>query len=385
MAMATSRPESQANLLRIPQETRDNIYSFISPANDFRSLWVCRQLYNETREVFYDRFALEIDVFADARYLPNVHSDVDGTSRQRTVRHRPSPVRYGPWGGRPVLRPLDRKIPQGASLRNVHVLVCTGRSPNKRQVLSCPFCPDVGCCMHFGGLFFSEIRDCLSSKIDPQAIVKLYYNLDWELDLVSASATESAIRFKKVQLLDLFHKDYGLPRCKTLIIYCSAGYRASPKVRAPDHRVDWEWMSIYERLIRLIRNGSSLEHLEIWLPECLFRLDQTAASESRRRLKHGNDFLAFLRHHQEKFGRPWMFHQQTNLNLGSVKLMVWNDQERPSQQSVPVRALEFEELTKYLRSWAPDVRGSVPQRRGRSIEVACMCFRISLPNWTLRF
>ncbi|KAI4230734.1 MAG: hypothetical protein LQ349_006069 [Xanthoria aureola] len=383
--MAIPRPELQANLLRIPQETRDNIYSFIDHANDFRRLWVCRQLYSETREAFYDRFALEIDVFADARYLPKVHSDVDGTSRQRTVRHGPSPVRYGPWGGRPVLRPLDRKIPQGASLRNVHVLVCTGWSPIKREVLSCPFCRDVGCCMHFGGLFFGEIRDCLSSKIDPQVIVKLYYNLDWELDLVSESATESA-RYKKVRMLGLFHKDDGLPQCKTLIIYCSAGHRTSPEVRAPDHRVDLEWRSIYKRLCHFIRDGSSLEHLEIWLPECIFRLDQTEASESRRRLKHGNEFLAFLRHHQENFGRPWMFYQQTNLSLGSVKLMVWNDQERPSQQSVPVRALEFEELTKYLRSWAPDVRGSsIPQRRGRSIEVACMCFRISLPNWTLRF
>lgn len=30
--------------------------------------------------------------------------------------------------------------------------------------------------------------------------------------------------------------------------------------------------------------------------------------------------------------------------------MVWNDQERPSQQRVPVRALETEELKKYLES-----------------------------------
>lgn len=372
MAMATSRPESQANLLRIPQETRDNIYSFISHANDFRRLWVCRQLYNETREAFYDRFALEIDVLADANRLPNI----DGTSGQ-------SPVRHSPLGGRPALRPLERKIPQGASLRNVHVLVCTSRSAIKQKVPSCPICREVGCsCTHFGGLFFGEVRNCLSSKIDPQVVVKLYYNLDWELDLASEFATS----FKKFRMLGLFHKDDGLPQCKSLIIYCSAGHRTSPEVRAPDHRVDLEWMSIYKRVCHFIRNGSSLEHLEIWVPECIFRLDQTEASESRRRLKHGNDFLAFLRHHQENFGRPWMFYQQTILSLGSVKLMVWNDQERASQQSVPVRALEFEELTKYLRSWAPDVRGSsIPQRRGRSIEVACMCFRISLPNWTLRF
>ena len=339
--MATSRPDSQANLLRIPQETRDNIYSFISPADDFRRLWVCRQLYNETREVFYDRFALDIDVFADSRGPPKVHSDVDGTSGQ-------SPVRDGPYGGTVALRPLQRKIPQGASLRNVHVFVCTGWSPIDQEAPLCWFCQEVGCCLQNAEQNFCEFRDCLKSKIDPQVMVKLYYNLDWELG--STSMSDLTTISLKSRMLLLFKKGNGLPQCKTLIIYCSAGHRTSPEVRAPDHNIDWEWFSIFLQLINLIEIGSLLEHLEIWLPECIFRLDQTGASVSRRRLKHGVCFLAFLCRHQGNFGRPWLFYEQTILSLGSVKLMVWNDQERPSHQSVPVRALEFEELTKYLVS-----------------------------------
>ncbi|KAI4259725.1 MAG: hypothetical protein L6R42_004443 [Xanthoria sp. 1 TBL-2021] len=352
--MANSEAESPTNLLRIPQETRDNIYSFIGNVNDVRRLWVCRQLYNETRQLFFDKFALELDVFADCRRPLQGHQLVDGTPKQQnnigwTLE---SPVRHGQYAGRTALRPLTKRRPRGVRLKSVHVHVSTIWRPSDPEATWCSFCRDNWCLKCGNGLYI-RLLTCLRSKIDPRVVVKLYYHLDGELDLMSRPETRIP---KKTRMLSIFKADgifkkySGLPQCKTLIICCSAGNRTSSEMGAPHSRNDLEWTSIYNELVQFMLNGSLLEHLEIWLPECIFRLSQTEASESRRRLNHGNNFLGFLRQHQENFGRPRVFYQQTILGLGSIKLMVWNDQERPSQQRVPVRALEAEELKKYLES-----------------------------------
>ncbi|KAL8648880.1 MAG: hypothetical protein Q9226_005808 [Calogaya cf. arnoldii] len=337
--MATSDPKSQANLLRIPQETRDNIYSFIGDVNDFRSLWVCRQLYNETREVFYNNFALEVDVFADCRRSLNGFWNVDGIPRQNLVRH-------GPYGGRRALRPLNRKIPQGASLKSVHILISTLWRPSDLEATWCSFCQNDRC-GKCGTLLYNRLVNCVRSKVDHQVSVKLYYHLDGELETMSRPETRV---LKKTQMLSIFDKKNYLPQCDTLIICCSAETRTSSEVGVRQESNDLEWTSIYNKLFELILRGSSLEHLEIWLPECIFRPVQTEAPKSRRRLNHGGKCSDFLRAYQESLGRPEVLPHPKDPSLRSLKLMVWNDQERPFQQRVPVRALEAEELKEYLES-----------------------------------
>ncbi|KAL8693148.1 MAG: hypothetical protein Q9218_001968 [Villophora microphyllina] len=54
----------RVTFLELPREIRDNTYSFVDDHTAIgRSLWVCRQLYDETHQLFYDRFALILDVF----------------------------------------------------------------------------------------------------------------------------------------------------------------------------------------------------------------------------------------------------------------------------------------------------------------------------------
>lgn len=66
--MALARPATRSPFLVVPQEIRDHVYSFIDdPIDICHSLWVCRQLYNETYQLFWDRYTLDLDVFADAK------------------------------------------------------------------------------------------------------------------------------------------------------------------------------------------------------------------------------------------------------------------------------------------------------------------------------
>ncbi|KAL8672597.1 MAG: hypothetical protein Q9168_002940 [Polycauliona sp. 1 TL-2023] len=327
--LAASESESQPNLLRIPQETRDNIYSFIDHAHDFRRLWVCRQLYNETRTFFYDRFALEIDVFADVR-------------RPHNARNL---VRHGQHGGRVTLRPLKRKIPRGAGFRSVNLFVDTMSYPADSEKTWCSFCTDPWC-MKCGEPLYERLLSCLRWKVDPGVEVKLYYHLNGELDLMSKAEVRDP---KKRQMLWLFKEGNGLPQCKTLIIHCSAENRTPYEMPSPHNCEDLESELLYMQLIRVMEAGSSLEHFEIWLPECIFLLQQTEASGPRRRLKHGRCFIEFLFHwYQLDFENPMLFNPQETRGLKRLKVMIWNDQEKPTQQRVPVRALKAEELNHYL-------------------------------------
>ena len=326
--MANTRPQSQANLLRIPQETRDNIYSFISHVNDFRRLWVCRQLYKETRELFYANFALEIDVFADCRRPIN----------------KQSLVRHGRYGGKAALRPLKRKIPQGASFQSIHLFVSAFNCPSNPEATQCSFCLDDWCGKCGIGLF-DRLHNCLRSKIDPQVVVKLYYSLGGEKDNVSQAWIS-----KKTRMISLFASDKGLPQCQSLIIYCSAEIRTPSDMAVRIGRRDSEWTLINDMLIRTMQAGSSPKRLEIWLPECIFRPEQTEASKSSRRLNQGDEFLGLLRKFQHSAETSRVSHRQKTPAGLNVRLMVWNDQERPSQQSVPVKQLSYKKLKHYLDS-----------------------------------
>ncbi|KAL8861432.1 MAG: hypothetical protein Q9178_002305 [Gyalolechia marmorata] len=338
--MAVPLPHRQANLLSVPQEIRDSIYSFVDDTNNFRRLWVCRQLYEETRQLFYDGFALDLDVFADCRRPLEGGWHIDGTPKKHTsaidgkkkISLQEDYVRHVQHSGMAIFRRL-RKVPRGALLKHVHILVSTGWGPSTPEGTWCSFCLDDSCTECGQGLVARFQRN-LRSTIDPQILVKVYYHLDLGVDPTSRAETRV---FKKIQLLSIFEADRGLPQCKTLTIYCSVGVR--PRSNKYFGGNGEEWRDVCNLLARDMRNGSSLEHLEIWVPGCIFDVSQNEASNLDRR-RYQADFLGFDRSNlQEYRDASWLKVLQTILSLKSIKYMVWNDQERPSQQSVPVKPL----------------------------------------------
>ncbi len=176
-------------------------------------------------------------------------------------------------------------------------------------------------------------------------MVKLYYSLGGEKDNVSQAWIS-----KKTRMISLFASDKGLPQCQSLIIYCSAEIRTPSDMAVRSGRRDSEWTLISDMLIRMMQAGSSPKRLEIWLLECIFRPEQTETSKSSRRLNQGDEFLGLLRKFQHSAETSRVSHRQKTPAGLSVRLMVWNDQERSSQQSVPVKQLSFKKLKHYLDS-----------------------------------
>lgn len=349
--MAVPLPHPQANLLCVPQEIRDSIYSFVDDTNNLRRLWVCRQLYEETRQLFYDGFALDLDVFADCRRLLEGGWHIDGTPKEytsaihgtRKILPQEDYVRHVQNSGMATFRRL-RKVPQGALLKRVHVLVSTGWGPSTLEGYWCSFCLDDSCTECGQGLV-ARLQRNLRSTIDLQILVKLYYHLDLSVDPTSRAETRV---FKKIQLLSIFEADRGLPHCKTLTICCSA--RHCTRWYKYFSGNDLEWSAVCNILARKMRHGSSLEHLEIWVPRCIFDVDQNESSDLDRRKNEG-DFLGLSRSYPQKYHDSALIKLlQTIPGLKSIKHMVWNDRERPSQQSVPVKPLGVEGLDIYQGS-----------------------------------
>lgn len=189
------------------------------------------------------------------------------------------------------------------------------------------------------GLFISKIEYFIRSKIDPQVLVKLYYHLDGKLEPMLRSDIRIS---KKLQMLCL------LPKC-SLVVYCSADNYTPSEVSVRRISNESEWTSICNQLKSMLVS-SSLQHLDIWLPKCILHGDQTRTLKSSQRLIHGDGFPGSLRQYQANIWKTWVSNQQNIRALGSIKLMVWNNQERPSKQRIPVRALEAEELEQYLDS-----------------------------------
>ncbi|KAL8926775.1 MAG: hypothetical protein Q9172_001651 [Xanthocarpia lactea] len=348
--MAVPLPQPQANLLSVPQEIRDSIYGFVDDTNNFRRLWVCRQLYEETRQLFYDGFALDLDAFADCRrpleegwndygILTRYNNAIDGTKKRMPQEFY---VRHVQHSGMATFRRL-RNVPQGALLKRVHVLVSPGWGPSTPEGNWCSFCLD-NFCTECGEGLVARFQTCLRSTIDPQILVKIYYHLDDGVDPTSRAETRF---FKKIQLLSIFKADRGLPHCKTLTICCSAGQRTRSNNYFGGNCM--EWTLVCSRLASEMKHGSSLEHLEIWVPGCIFDVDQNESSGLRR--QKNEDFLGFDRSNPQKYrDASWFQRLQRIPSLKSIKHMVWNDQERPSQQSVPVKPLGVEGLDIYLDS-----------------------------------
>ena len=94
-------------------------------------------------------------------------------------------------------------------------------------------------------------------------------------------------------------------------------------------------------------HGLSLEHIEIWVPWCIFAVDYKESLGVRRRRNEGDFFGSNPRDNRDA---SWMKRLQTIPSLKSIKHMAWNDRERPSQQSVPVKPLGVEGLDVYLDS-----------------------------------
>ncbi|KAL8913454.1 MAG: hypothetical protein Q9171_001747 [Xanthocarpia ochracea] len=349
--MAVPLPNPQANLLCVPQEIRDSIYSFVDDTNNFRRFWVCRQLYEETRQLFYDGFVLELDAFSDCRRPLEGSWLVDGAPKKytsaidSTERIMPQEiyVRHVQHSGMATFRRL-RNVPQGALLKRVHVLVSTCWGPSTPEGNWCSFCLDDSCTECGQGLVARFQRN-LRSTIDPQILVKLYYHLDLGVDPTSRAETRV---LKKTQLLAILEADRGLPHCKTLTICCSAWQRTRWNRYFGGNGL--EWTAVCNMLVGEVRHSSSLEHLEIWIPGCIFHVDQNKSSGLRRR-KIGEEFLGLGRSKPQEYrDASWLKALQTIPSLKSIKHMVWNDRERPSQQSVPVKPFGVEGLDVYLDS-----------------------------------
>ncbi|KAL8736976.1 MAG: hypothetical protein Q9181_002144 [Wetmoreana brouardii] len=363
--MASSSAAQSSTFLGLPPEIRNIIYGFIDdPIDICHPLWLCRQLYHETHQMFYDRFTLDLDVFAGARRrVFRVRVD----HPQDLLPHPTQPNRRPKWwsfqlhlghgqNGIEVLHRLE-SIPEEskARLRKINLFVPTLWAPPGPPIplrwqhysCQCVFC-DV-----YGRGLQPLLLQSLRSAINPHVLVDIYYHMRSALFLTPSNvrlwtSTDDAI-------LSLFKTQSGLPGCKRLIVCCGNGSdmevdQVGEVVGADASSVE-EWAGFCNALTTIMRNGSSLEHLEVWIPASVLLDDEPGFEIEFSRIARGLNDAEIDPRHRIYFNEPFWVHFLTKIHgLKSVKVMLWNHWERTSQQSMSVTPLEVEGLREYLES-----------------------------------
>ena len=348
---------SQRTLLGLPREVRDNIYSFIDNPTDIgRSLWACRQLYDETHQIFYDRYVFKLDVFSNE----NRHVHETAARGGDNGKKRRYFIVLADQNGMGVVRRLET-LPEIAKsgLRNVSLYVpfrfgpsgapCHGPYP------SCCMCME---CVGYGRGLCERLVALLRSETNLHASIKIHYHLGSTLEMYPRWKTPK-IDVKDL-MLSLFKKDGGLPQCTTLAICCSIGRalwfeppRGHYVCIMPD--TIEQWSSLCNTLATIMQAGSYLQHLEVWIPAWFWEKDDDPNEDIELSVVSqevtDSQLSAVPRQHPVCFWEPLWVHYLTKIwGLKSVKIMRWNDRERTSEQSVPVRCVEIEGFQEFLDS-----------------------------------
>ncbi|KAL8869015.1 MAG: hypothetical protein Q9174_004592 [Haloplaca sp. 1 TL-2023] len=358
---STHLQRSQCTLLGLPREVRDHIYSFIDNPRDIgRSLWACRQLYDETHQIFYNRFVLKLDVFSDAgRHVheTEVRGDDDGNGRRVNRRYF---IVLADQNGKGVVRQL-KTLPDAAKsrLRNVSLFVPfrfgPPRVPAHRPYPSRCLCPE---CVGYGKGLCGRLMALLRSETNLHASIKVHYHLGSTLEIYP--------RWKNPNIddtdlmLSLFKTDGGLPQCTTLAICCSIERLMEPE-RSPGYDgcifpdTMEQWSSLCNTLATIMQAGSYLQHFEVWIPAWFWEKDDDPEEDIILSVvtQEVRDWQSWVpwRKYPVAFWEPLWVHCLTKIQgLKSVKIMRWNDRERTSEQSVPVKAVEVEGFQEFLDS-----------------------------------
>ncbi|KAI4200867.1 MAG: hypothetical protein LQ350_003669 [Teloschistes chrysophthalmus] len=304
-------PTSPSALLMLPQEIRDNIYGCIEDPLDFCSLWVCRQLYSETHQLFYDRFTLELDVFYRS----------GGSTCSLTRRLKSMPVVSAP-----LLKKIDILIPSlvwecdEISLKGVswgrHL--CRPGFKVRKLGLS------------------PELAYCLGQATNPELVVSVFYRLRGN----PKAFRQMNSQFQEIhsEMFSLFSWVIGFPACKRLVICCDSGLPQSYWQNSNDRRLGWN--NLCDTLASLMEQGSWLQHLEIWFYQLVLPNDATYVPAPLEDL--------WLRDPE------WLKPLAEIRGLRSVKVMVWETSSfpfpsascHPSMQAEPIGIEGFEEVLK---------------------------------------
>ncbi|KAL8667647.1 MAG: hypothetical protein Q9202_000502 [Teloschistes flavicans] len=296
-------------LLMLPREIRDNIYSFIQDERDIRrSLWVCRQLYDETHQLFYNRFTLDLDVFEEKSRL------------NLTGRLKCMPKVSGPL------------------LKNVHIFIPSLIHDfiNREEVRvrglrwCCLRCQEADLEMHKLGLS-PELAASLRLAINPEVLVSVFYSLCGTADAFRHG--ESAFKEIHRQMFSLFTENIGFPGCKRLVICCDVGWPGDVWEISQDDFQHWKWLC--STLEGVMERGSSLQHLEVCFTHSVM-----------------DNYPEFVKPSVDPLLRDpeWLKPLARIRGLKSVKVMVWEKPfgtwQHPSMRANHVEIDGFNELLK---------------------------------------
>ncbi|KAI4107528.1 MAG: hypothetical protein L6R37_001488 [Teloschistes peruensis] len=309
LSSPSTPPTSPSAFLMLPREIRDTIYGCFEDERDIcHSLWVCRQLYNETHHLFYDRFALELENFQRP----------GGSTCRLTRRLKSMPEMSGP-----LLKKVDIFIPSliweldEVRLRGVHrgSHICRPGFKVRKLGLS----PELSC--------------CLGLATNPELVVSVFYRLRGN----PKAFRQRNADFQEInrQMINLFTKDLGFPACKRLVLCCDSGlpqlYWQSPD----DGRL--EWSHLCNTLASLMEQGSWLQHLEIWFTKLVLASD----------VKYVEQPLEDLWLHDPQ----WLEPLARIHGLRSVKVMAWETLFpfplcHPTMQAKPIGIEGFDKVLK---------------------------------------
>ncbi|KAL9586164.1 MAG: hypothetical protein Q9212_001085 [Teloschistes hypoglaucus] len=311
--MVLSSPSTTSNspsaFLMLPQEIRDSIYGFIEDARVIcHSLWVCRQLYNETHQLFYDRFTLELDVF----YRPG------GSTCSLTRRLKTMPEVSGP-----LLKKIDILIPSLIWQCNEIGLkgVCWGRHwcQTSFKVRKLGLSP--------------ELAHCLRLATNPELVVSVFYKLRGNPKAFRQRNSD----FQEIlrEMFSLFSRATGFPACKRFVLCCDSGLPQDYWENPNDRRQDWN--SLCNTLAILMEQGSWLQHLEVWFFPLVLPSDANYVEAPLEDL--------WLRDPE------WLKPLARIRGLRSIKVMVWETSLpfpscHPSMQAEPIGIEGFDEVLK---------------------------------------
>ncbi|KAL9586165.1 MAG: hypothetical protein Q9212_001086 [Teloschistes hypoglaucus] len=370
--MSSTNPAQQSSLLRLPPELRNMVYSLLHPHHIRRSLWICRQLYVETHRMFYEQFCLNLDVFSDG-LRPVFRIRVDHP--KKPLPHPLLPHRaprkwsyqlhlgHGQNGNRVMDRLESMPEPSKANLQAVNLFVPGIWAPSgppfppQWQHYSC----QCDMCEIYGSGLQPLLLQFLKLTIKPHVSVTVYYHT--RSVLAPTPPTFRMWTGPDDGILSLFKKPNGLPGCKKLVICCSQ--RTPWPVEANWSNEDRhqsgigvssvaEWAALCDTLITIMEDGSFLEHVEVWIPNWLMRNTEFSkrldpAAIARPLMQWEMDALDSFK--ELRFHQPIWVHFLTKITgLNSVRIMLWNDYERTSQQSRPVVPLQDVVLQEYLNS-----------------------------------
>ncbi|KAL8693147.1 MAG: hypothetical protein Q9218_001967 [Villophora microphyllina] len=316
------------------------------------------------------KHALDLDVFSDEKrpvyqVYRTVPLDATGDPADRpSVQPLKDIVIGHGQNGKGVLQRIETiSTDTKARLRNISLFILPqwegpGGTPEWVQREFC----DCLECIEYGLGLQPRLMKSLRSLVNPNVSIRLHYHLRFAVKLLHVRLNYK-VGFDD-PMLSLLKNDSGFSGCKTLVIVCFAGHdyeRAQLRRDESFDRITWpgcveEWESLCQTVATIIWNGSSLEHLEIWIPRCPdlafpeagwpgFKLEKMIQELSDA------EVAAVPRHYKIYFEESLWVHFLTEIwGLRSVEICLREHNERTSQQSCPVTELPLKGFREYLES-----------------------------------